>query len=53
MVKRQGKKRFSLDMPEFIFQEVQGMAESRNITLTGWILSALIEKIAKERSRDK
>jgi predicted DNA-binding ribbon-helix-helix protein len=53
MVKRLGKKRFTIDIPEFIFDEVKNMADARNITLTGWMLSALIEKIAKERSRDR
>jgi hypothetical protein len=51
-MKRPGKHRFSLDLPIGFYEEIKQMAEARNVTITGWITLAVLEKIIKERQRD-
>jgi hypothetical protein len=47
-MKRAGKHRFSLDLPEKIYEEIKLRSEARNIRATGWIIQAIIERIARE-----
>jgi hypothetical protein len=51
-MKRHGKHRLSLDIPINFHQEVRDMAKARNISMTSWIIMALMEKIIRERQRD-
>ena len=48
-VNRPGKRRFHLDLPEKMYEDIKLMAEARNIRATGWIIQAIIEKIIREK----
>ena len=48
-MKRPGKHRFTLDLPENMYEEIKLRAEARNIRVTGWIIQTIIERLIRER----
>lgn len=49
MEKREGRKRLSMDVPLEVWEKVEKNAEKRNITITKFILQAILEKIRNEQ----
>jgi len=50
---RMYRKRLSVDIPEKLHAELVRMAEKRNITITMYVLRALVQRIRQERLYDK
>lgn len=49
MDEREGRKRLSMDIPDEIYEKVQKGAKKRNITITKFILQALLLKLREEQ----
>ncbi len=48
MVKRLGRKRLSIDIPEELHEDIKLCAKTRNITMTRWILRACYARLKNE-----
>lgn len=46
---REGRKRLSMDIPLFINERLEHHAKKRNITITKFVLQAIMEKLNTER----
>lgn len=46
---RDGRKRLSMDIPLFINERLEHHAKKRNITITKFVLQAIMEKLNTER----
>ncbi len=46
---RAGRKRLNIDLPERIYELVQSYAQRKNITLTKYVIRALIKAIKDEK----
>lgn len=46
---RPGRKRLAVDIPLYVFEKVEQSAKIRNITLTKFILQAILEKLHNEK----
>lgn len=50
---RMYRKRLSVDMPEKLHIELTRMAKKHNITITMYVLRAIVQRIRQERLYDK
>lgn len=48
-LQRPGRKRLAVDVPIHVFQRVIESSHKRNITITKFILQAILEKLATEK----
>jgi hypothetical protein len=46
---REGRKRLSMDIPLFINERLEIHAKKRNVTITKFVLQAIMEKLNTER----
>lgn len=49
MEEREGRKRLSMDIPNDIYEKVEKGAKKRNITITKYVLQALLQKLREEQ----
>lgn len=49
MADRQGRKRLSIDLPEGIYKEIKMLAVMYNITVTKYVIRALLERFKNEK----
>jgi hypothetical protein len=50
MAKRPGRKRITFDIPDEINKEMMNSVELHYMTITKWILRAIVEKLKREKS---
>ena len=48
-LQRPGRKRLSVDVPLGLFEKVEQSAHTKNITITKFILQAVLEKLHNEK----
>lgn len=49
MEKREGRKRLSMDIPNEIQKKIDKNVKKRNITITKFVLQAIMEKLRNEQ----
>lgn len=50
---RPGKHRLSMDIPQRLFELMKESSSENNMTITQWLLEAIVRKLKKEFDRDK